>query len=170
MNARATFTGARRTVSRPSARGYQVLYHSDAVNHCPGCGGVNWHVGRITAECGRCGTALPLAEAVQMGLDPVGHKPVALHLVKGGKPWRERRKHPREPASGRVVTLHIDGAPRAFAIEDISEGGVKGATIDEVFSSHQLIVELEDGTLHPAELRWRSGGFIGLAFVEPGSA
>lgn len=153
--------------SGASARGYQVLFHTDGVNHCPGCHGTNWLVGRITAECARCGTALPLAEAAQMGLDPVGHKPVALHLVEGGKPWRERRKHPREPAHGRVLTLHIDGAPRAFAIEDISDGGLKGAALEEVFNSRYLAVEFEDGTMHPAELRWRSGGFIGLEFVKP---
>lgn len=147
------------------ARGYQVLFHAGETNHCPGCHGTNWLVGRVMAECARCGTALPLAEAAQMGLDPVGHKPVALHLVDGGKPWRERRKHPRQSAMGRVLTLHIDGKPRAFAIEDISEDGVKGKSVDEVFRSRQLVVELEDGTMHPAEVRWRCDGFIGLEFV-----
>lgn len=152
------------------ARGYQIMFRPDAVNHCPGCDGTNWHVGRITAECGRCGTALPLNEAAQMGFDPVGHRPVALHLVKGGKPYRERRKHRREPADGRVLKLHIDGAPRAFAIEDITDGGVRGAAIEEVFGSRWLVVELEDGTMLPAELRWRSGDYIGLEFVEPSEA
>lgn len=148
-----------------SARGYQVLFHADTLNRCPGCHGTNWLVGRITAECARCGTALPLAEAAQMGLDPFGHKSVALHMVKGGRPYRERRSAKRKRASGRVLTLHIDGAPRAFAIKDISEGGVKGEVIEEVFNCRMLVVELEDGTLHHAEVRWRSGGFIGLAFV-----
>lgn len=165
MNAHSSVPGGRHGAASPSARGYQVLYHAGAVNHCPGCHGSNWLVGRVTAECAQCGTALPLVEAAQMGLDPVGHKPVALHLVNGGKPWRERRKHPREPAHGRVLTLHIDGKARAFAIEDISAGGVKGEAIEEVFNSHHLLVELEDGARHPAEVRWRSGGFIGLAFV-----
>jgi hypothetical protein len=32
--------------------------------HCPGCSHSNWLVGRITAECAFCGTALPRAEAV----------------------------------------------------------------------------------------------------------
>ncbi len=151
--------------ARASARGYQVLFHTDTVNRCPGCHGTNWLVGRITAECARCGTALPLAEAASMGLDPFGHREVALHLVAGGKPWRERRRDAREGAGGRVLTLHIDGAPRAFAIEDISPGGVKGEAIEDVFNSKQLMVELEDGTRMAAEVRWRSGGFIGLAFV-----
>ncbi|MFM5885619.1 MAG: PilZ domain-containing protein [Novosphingobium sp.] len=170
MNARTPFAGARRAAAGPSARGYQVLFHADTVNHCPGCAGTNWLVGRITAECARCGTALPLAEAARMGLDPVGHKQVALHLLEGGKPWRERRKSPREATDGRVLTLHVDGAPRAFAIHDISDGGLRGAALEEVFKGRQLIVELEDGTLHPAELRWRSGDFIGLAFIKPAQA
>ncbi len=152
------------------ARAYQVLFRADQVNHCPGCNGTNWYIGRVTAECGRCGTALPLAEAAATGLDPVGHKRVALHLVEGGKPYRERRREKREPALGRVLTLHIDGAPRAFAIEDISGGGVKGAKVEGLANGRKLIVELEDGTLLPAELRWSSGGFIGLAFLEPGQA
>jgi ribosomal protein S27AE len=29
---------------------------------CPCCGWMAWHVGRSTAECARCGEALPLAE------------------------------------------------------------------------------------------------------------
>jgi ribosomal protein S27E len=42
-------------------RGYRVVYRSDRVNHCPGCGRSQWHVGRSTAECAFCGTAIPLA-------------------------------------------------------------------------------------------------------------
>lgn len=163
MNAYASvpFDGPGRT----PARGYQVLFHVGETNRCPGCHGTNWHVGRITAECARCGTALPLAEAASMGLDPFGHRQVALHMVPGGgKPWRERRREDRRDASGRVLTLHIDGAPRAFRIEDISAGGVKGEAIEDVFSSKELLIELEDGTVYPAEVRWRSEGFIGLSF------
>jgi hypothetical protein len=166
LNARATIPGRRRA-SNPLARGYQVLFRDGEVNHCPGCNGTNWYVGRVTAECGRCGTALPLAEAAATGLDPVGHKQIALHLVDGGRPYRERRQEKRNRARGRVLTLHIDGAPRAFAIEDISVGGVKGAKVEGLANGRRLIVELEDGTLLAAELRWSSGGFIGLAFAEP---
>lgn len=45
-----------------ASRGLRVLYrrHSGAV--CPGCGASAWHVGRTSAECDRCGTALLLAE------------------------------------------------------------------------------------------------------------
>lgn len=41
------------------ARGYAVLYRPGL--HCPGCGRSHWHVGRVTAECAFCATALPLA-------------------------------------------------------------------------------------------------------------
>jgi hypothetical protein len=41
-------------------RGYQPLYRRDHVNHCPACGRSHWYVGRVSAECGFCFTALPL--------------------------------------------------------------------------------------------------------------
>lgn len=170
MNAPAAMTAGRGFRRKLMARGYQVLFHAEAVNHCPGCGGTHWYVGRVTAECGRCGTALPLAEAALAGLDPVGRCRVALHLMDDGRFRRERRRGKREAAQGRVVTLHVDGAPRAFALDDISDGGVRGVAIDGVARGRKLIVELEDGTLLPAELRWSSDSHVGLAFVEPGKA
>lgn len=42
-------------------RGYAILYR-DGMD-CPGCGHGAFHVGRQSAECGRCGTALGLAPA-----------------------------------------------------------------------------------------------------------
>ena len=45
------------------ARGHHVVYRSGEVNRCPGCGRAQWHIGRMTAECGFCATAVPLAEA-----------------------------------------------------------------------------------------------------------
>lgn len=44
-------------------RGYHMLYRCDQVNHCPGCGRAHWYIGRQTAECGFCGTAIPLADS-----------------------------------------------------------------------------------------------------------
>lgn len=41
-------------------RGLSVLYHG-AETPCPGCHRHNWDVRGTTAECGFCGTALPLA-------------------------------------------------------------------------------------------------------------
>lgn len=37
-----------------------VAYREGSTNHCPGCRRSHWHVGRITAECAFCATALPL--------------------------------------------------------------------------------------------------------------
>jgi len=44
-------------------RGHHIVYRANASNHCPGCGRSQWFVGRVSAECGFCGTAVPLAEA-----------------------------------------------------------------------------------------------------------
>lgn len=47
----------------PEKRGFHVAYRKDSPNHCPGCGHSQWLVGRISAECALCTTAIPLAEA-----------------------------------------------------------------------------------------------------------
>ena len=44
-------------------RGYGPVYHRQGGNRCPGCGRSQWLVGRVLAECGCCGTALPLEGA-----------------------------------------------------------------------------------------------------------
>lgn len=36
------------------------IFRNGETNHCPGCGQVQWYIGRITAECPFCATALPL--------------------------------------------------------------------------------------------------------------
>jgi len=46
----------------PAKRGYNAVYRRHETNHCPGCGRSHWHVGRVSAECGFCATALPLAD------------------------------------------------------------------------------------------------------------
>ena len=51
----------------PAVRGYCVVYRDDETNHCPGCGHSHWYVGRLTAECGFCGTAIPLSEGRVQG-------------------------------------------------------------------------------------------------------
>ncbi len=60
----------------PIARGYHVVYRENQVNHCPGCGRTHWYVGRFSAECGFCSTALPLAEATARGSGGIfrGHR------------------------------------------------------------------------------------------------
>jgi hypothetical protein len=63
--------------SFPSQRlnelGFRPFYHRNAVNHCPGCGQAQWYIGRISAECAFCATALPLQEIVSGESRPVQH-------------------------------------------------------------------------------------------------
>ena len=47
----------------PARRGYQLVYRDNEVNRCPGCGRTHWYIGRMLAECGFCGTAIPLAQS-----------------------------------------------------------------------------------------------------------
>lgn len=47
----------------PPRRGYHAVYRPRQTNHCPGCGRSHWYVGRASAECGFCSTALPFAGA-----------------------------------------------------------------------------------------------------------
>lgn len=64
----------------PTVRGYCIVYRENQVNHCPGCGRTQWYVGRVSAECGFCATALPLAEATSRGVGTHsrGHRPIYL--------------------------------------------------------------------------------------------
>lgn len=41
------------------------LYHEGV--RCPVCGGQNWHIGRMTAECGKCGYALDMPDRLSGG-------------------------------------------------------------------------------------------------------
>ncbi len=45
------------------ARGFLPVYRENETNHCPGCGRSQWIVGRISAECVFCSTALPFQQA-----------------------------------------------------------------------------------------------------------
>jgi hypothetical protein len=51
-------------------RGFMPLYHQDTVNHCPACGHKHWLIGRATAECAFCETALPLAMVAAQPMQP----------------------------------------------------------------------------------------------------
>jgi hypothetical protein len=64
----------------PQHRGYCVVYREDEVNHCPGCGRTHWYIGRVSAECSFCATALPLASATARGSGTFnrGHRPIEL--------------------------------------------------------------------------------------------
>jgi len=39
-------------------RGYHAVYRGDGSDRCPGCGRQHWIVGRLSAECAFCATAL----------------------------------------------------------------------------------------------------------------
>ena len=55
---------------KPLERGYHAVYREHEVNHCPGCGRTQWLIGRVSAECAFCSTALPLREAGAQGPAP----------------------------------------------------------------------------------------------------
>jgi uncharacterized protein (DUF983 family) len=61
---------SRRDPFDPRLRGYHAVYRENEVNHCPGCGRTHWFLGRLSAECAFCGTALPLQEASNQGPPP----------------------------------------------------------------------------------------------------
>lgn len=46
----------------PAVTGYRITYHRESDNRCPCCGKTHWLVGRISAQCAFCDTALPFAE------------------------------------------------------------------------------------------------------------
>jgi hypothetical protein len=50
-------------VDEPQPRGLAVLYRRDVATYCPGCGRSNWLVGRTSAECAFCSTAIPIHPA-----------------------------------------------------------------------------------------------------------
>lgn len=68
--------GGRSFPHDPAKRGFLVLYHPGETNRCPGCGRSHWFVGRLSAECGFCGTALALADGGMSGVGLFrGHQP-----------------------------------------------------------------------------------------------
>ena len=58
---------------QPAPRGFMPLYHADHVNHCPGCSGTNWIIGRFSAECAHCESAIPLADVAAQPMRPLFH-------------------------------------------------------------------------------------------------
>ena len=141
----------------PAARGHHVVYRLNESNHCPGCGRSHWFVGRITAECGFCGTAVALAEAKWSGGGREG----------AAKRGAERRQHERRRARGRTLQLLIDGSPHNFALENISIGGAQGAGPLGLEPRSTVHVRFEGGKVVPAIVKWRKGALIGLAFTAP---
>lgn len=64
----------------PNERGYHAIYREHEVNRCPGCGRTQWIIGRVTAECAFCETALPLAS----GLNSPQKRPEIWTRGRGG--------------------------------------------------------------------------------------
>ncbi len=158
-----------------SARGHHVVYRANESNRCPGCGRAQWFVGRITAECGFCGTAVPLADAKWSGggqgdivaevkpPKPVDHEAHAKRAVEGDN----RRRHERVAAEDRTLQLLIDGSPHSFAVHNLSAAGMMGSDPVGLKPMSHVQVRFEGGILVPAQVRWTDGPLTGLTFSAP---
>lgn len=142
-------------------RGHHIVYRANESNHCPGCGRSHWHIGRVTAECGFCGTAVPLAETY--ALETVSPAP----RPNKSSTSSDERRFPRMSAKGRKLKLLVDGSPSSFALHDISEGGVKGEGPSDLVAGNKVHVRFEGGILVPAVVKWTDNGLVGLAFIDP---
>ena len=141
-------------------RGHHIVYRANSSNHCPGCGRSHWYIGRVSAECGFCGTAIPLAEARRDEVITPGPRPSSISSP-------DERKHQRMPAKGRKLQLLIDGSPTSFALENISEGGAMGENPAKLKPGAKVDVRFEGGVLVPAVVKWTEDGLVGLAFSSP---
>ncbi len=47
--------------------GYRVAFRPGEQNICPGCGQSHWTIGRMSAECAFCATALPINNSGMVG-------------------------------------------------------------------------------------------------------
>jgi len=143
-------------------RGHHIVYRANESNHCPGCGRSHWYIGRVSAECGFCGTAVPLAEASWHEASPTkgsaSARPVSV---------ADQRRYTRTPAKGRKLQLLVDGSPTSFALHNISEGGVMGDQVADLSPGAKVHVRFEGGILVPAVVRWAEDGLVGLAFIDP---
>jgi hypothetical protein len=142
-------------------RGHHIVYRANEPNHCPGCGRSHWYIGRVSAECGFCGTAVPLAEAARQ--ETVS----AIRRPRNVSHSADQRRFPRTTAKGRKLKLLIDGSPTSFAIRNISEGGVMGDHVADLTPGAKVHVRFEGGILVPAVVKWTDNGFVGLAFIDP---
>jgi hypothetical protein len=141
-------------------RGHHIVYRANESNHCPGCGRSHWYIGRVSAECGFCGTAVPLAETSRQEAAP-NPRP------RNAATSADQRGHARLPAKGRKLQLLIDGSPASFALHNISEGGVMGDHVPDLVPGAKVYVRFEGGILVPAVVKWSEEGLVGLAFIDP---
>ena len=143
-------------------RGHHIVYRANEANHCPGCGRSQWYIGRFSAECGFCGTAVPLAEASWQEASPISPTTRA----RASK-VADQRRHPRVSTKGRKLQLLIDGSPTSFALHNISEGGAMGDQVADLTPGAKVHVRFEGGILVPAVVKWSEDGLVGLAFIDP---
>lgn len=142
-------------------RGHHIVYRANESNHCPGCGRSQWYIGRMSAECGFCGTAVPLAEASVLEAAAPAPRP------RNVSTSADQRRFPRMPAKDRKLQLLIDGSPSSFALHNISEGGVMGEGATDLTPGAKVYVRFEGGILVPAVVKWAEDGLLGLAFIDP---
>lgn len=50
-----------------SRRGYHIEYRGDGTDRCPGCGRQHFHIGRMSAECAFCQTAMSISGSTSSG-------------------------------------------------------------------------------------------------------
>ena len=141
-------------------RGHHIVYRANAANHCPGCGHSNWFIGRISAECGFCGTAVPLAEGRI-------EEPTARSSSAKRSAHANQRRFSRMPAKGRKLQLLVGSSPISFALHNISEGGVMGESVLDLQPGASVHVRFEGGIVVPAVVKWTEDGLVGLAFDAP---
>jgi hypothetical protein len=142
-------------------RGHHIVYRVNEANRCPSCGRSHWYIGRVSAECGFCGTAVPLAETTRHEAAPPAPRPRKVETSA------DQRRFPRMPGNGRKLKLLVDGSPFNFAIHNISEGGVMGDHQPDLMPGAKVHVRFEGGILVPAVVKWTENGLVGLAFVDP---
>jgi hypothetical protein len=153
-----------------AARGHHVVYRANESNRCPGCGRAQWYVGRMTAECGFCGTAVALAESAWSGAGTPVVPSRKLNWQKAlstDADWAERRRHERLKTENRTLQLLIDGSPHSFAVHNMSAGGLMGDAPGVLAPKSTVHVRFEGGILVPAQVRWIEGPLTGLAFTSP---
>lgn len=126
------------------------------------------------AECGFCGTAVPLAEALWIGGDGKANdlrstfrRATPEELADRAAEGINRRRHERVEAAGRTLQLLIDGAPHTFAMHNISASGLMGNEPMGLVPGSTVHVRFEGGILVPAEVRWTEGALTGLCFTAP---
>ena len=164
MGKLAIFEKAEALRHEVAARGHHVVYRASETNRCPGCGRAQWYVGRVTAECVFCGTAIVLAEA-QMSGGQTHHRDAKAMV---NTPWDDNRRHKRESAKGRRLQLLLDDSPQSFALENVSEGGAMGRGAAGLTPNTALQVRQEDGSVVSARVVWVEGDLVGLAFEGAG--